>query len=302
MSWARLARAVYLVAAGAGLVWLFATRWDRIVDLVRQARPGWLLLALAASFGMLVLGAAIWHRVLNALAVSTGYSQILKATARSVLARYVPGSIWFAVGRIALLRRAGLPGGPLTVAATAEMILSIAVTISLGAAILGARGLLPGGMLWAVLAAVALAAIATPPLGGRLIALVAARQGTKTEPLSWAGYGQVLATVGAFWLWSAFTFTIYLRAFPAADAFATADVVGGFLFAWGVGFLALVAPQGIGVFEVTLAALLGTDDLTTTAFMIGGYRLVILVRDAIAAIAAEVTAARGDAATSAVPD
>ena len=108
--------------------------------------------------------------------------------------------------------------------------------------------------------------------------------------------------MAAFWLWSALTFTIYLRAFPVADAYSTVDVIGGFLFAWGVGFLALVAPQGIGVFEVTLAALLGSDDLTTTAFMIGGYRLVILVRDAIAAIGSEVTATRGDAAASGVPD
>ena len=69
-------------------------------------------------------------------------------------------------------------------------------------------------------------------------------------------------------------------------------MIGGFLLTWGAGFLAPFAPQGIGVFEVSMAAVLSAESAAGTAVVLGGYRLVLLARDLIAAPAAELVDVR----------
>ena len=283
-------RIAYLLAAAGLIAWLFINRGEDLAALVDGTRPAWLVMALLLSFGLFLTTSIIWRSVADAAGTTVGVSQLMHASARSVLGRYLPGSIWFAVGRIALLTSSGVPAAPLALAATAEMVLSVAVTIGLGAAILGLSGHLPGGALVGIVAAIAVVAIATPPLGGRLIGFVTARRNLSVAPWTWSAYLSVLGAVAGHWLWAALTFFTYLRAFPAADGFDPASVVGGFLFSWGIGFLAFIAPQGIGVFEVTLASIVAGNTLATVAVMFGGYRVLILVRDAVAVAAAEFTA------------
>ena len=295
----RRLRAAYLVGAAGFVAWLVATRWDELSVLLRGTRPGWLLVSLVTSFGLLILSPIIWRTVLDASGSPVPLGDLVHAAARSVLGRYIPGSVWFAVGRVALLSRAGVPAARLTLAATTEMALSIATTIGIGALVLGLNGELPGGVAVSLLASLGIVVVATPPLGGLLLAAIAARRGLAISEISWAGYAASLAAVVAFWAWSALTFAVYLRAFPAADGFHAWVVIGGFLFSWGVGFLAFVAPQGVGVFEVTLASILATDGIATVAVVIGGYRVVMLARDVIAAMLAEVTASQRAAPPSA---
>lgn len=292
-----LLRIAYLVAAATLLVWLIARRREAIADLLRGTRPGWLLLSLAMSFGMLGLAALVWHRLLRAQGEQVRRVTVVHATARAVLARYVPGSIWFAVGRATLLGRAGVAAGPLTVTAATEIVLSVVTTIAGGALILGLAGTFPAGQIWAIGAAVVLAAAASPAVAGRAIQVIAARRGAVMPVLGWPAYLGAAGLTAAFWAYSAVTFTVYLRAFPVAGGIDLVTIVGGFLFSWGIGFLAVVAPQGVGVFELTLATILVNEGIGETALVIGGYRVVILVRDAIATALAELTATdrlRGD--------
>jgi len=83
------------------------------------------------------------------------------------LARYVPGSVWFAVGRVALLRNAGLPVGPLSATAILEMATSLTVVLMSGLAVLGLSGGIPGRAVWMVFVAVALIVATAPGGGGR---------------------------------------------------------------------------------------------------------------------------------------
>ena len=69
-------------------------------------------------------------------------------------------------------------------------------------------------------------------------------------------------------------------------------MVGGFLLTWGIGFLAPFAPQGIGVFELTMATVLQAGGMARTLVVLGGYRLVLLARDFIATSTAEFIATR----------
>ena len=291
----KVLRIAYLIGLAVLVVWVVRTEWGDVVELLDGARPLLIIASLVASFGLILSGAWFWlvslrtqgHRAPRPHVLA----EALLATSRSLLARYIPGSVWFAVGRVGLLRNAGFPVGPLSATAVLEMATSLTVVLICGLAILGLSGGVPGGATWMVLLALALIAATSPAVGGRLVAWLAARRGVVFS-LTWRGYLQLVGINLVFWGWSALTFLLYLRAFPATDSYRTVLVVGGFLLTWGIGFLAPFAPQGIGVFEVGMATVLQAEGVAGTAVVLGGYRLVLLARDLIATAAAEFIATR----------
>jgi hypothetical protein len=57
-------------------------------------------------------------------------------------------------------------------------------------------------------------------------------------------------------------------------------MAGIYLFSWGVGFLAIFAPQGIGVFEFVASELMASPvGFMGLAALIAGFRIVVLVAD-----------------------
>ncbi len=291
----KILRILYLSGLVVLIVWVVRSEWPQVAELLAGARPALLLASLLASSGMILIGAWFWVTSLRIQGYQAPRRQVLNqavsATSRSLLARYVPGSVWFAVGRVGLLRAAGMPIGPLSATAVLEMATSLTVVILSGLAVLGLSGVVPGGALWMVVMAVSLLAITSPATGGRLVRWLAARRGMDFS-LGWRGYLQLMGINGVFWAWSALTFLLYLRAFPATDTYRTILVVGGFLLTWGIGFLAPFAPQGIGVFEMSMTTVLAADEVAGTAVVLGGYRLVLLARDLIATAIAESIATR----------
>ena len=85
-----------------------------------------------------------------------------------------------------------------------------------------------------------------------------------------------------FWANAAAMFTVYLHAFPQLTLPSVIDVAGSFMVAWVVGFFAVFAPQGAGVFEATVAGLLTDGALTPVLVVVAGYRALLLVRDLVA--------------------
>ena len=291
----KVLRVGYLIGLAVLIVWVVRSEWSEVIELVDGASPLLIGASLVASFGLILAGAWFWVVSLRTQGYVAPRRQVFDkatlATSRSLLARYVPGSVWFAVGRVGLLRSAGLPLGPLSATAVLEMATSLTVVLICGLVVLGLSGGVPGGATWMVLLALGLIAATSPTIGGRVVAWVAARRGVEFS-LTWRGYLKLLGVNLLFWGWSAVTFLLYLRAFPAADSYRTSLVVGGFLLTWGIGFLAPFAPQGIGVFEVTMATVLQAEGVVGMAVVLGGYRLVLLARDLIATSTAELIATR----------
>ena len=277
----RLVRFTYLAGLGVAAVLAFINRRDEVRALVGGTRPGWLVLSLALSFGMLLISSLFWATAIQSLSGSVKFAVVLRSTCRSVAARYLPGSVWYAVGRAALLRREGVSSSSLGAVAVLEVVMSLGTALAVGAGILGATGALPGGMSWVLPSVIALAVVASPPVVSRVVGRFTGKDADSVA-LRWVDYGRLLVVMLLFWLWSAGAFAVYLRAFPANDAFDTMIVIGGFLLSWGVGFLAFIAPQGAGVFELTLASILVSQGVPEVALVIGGYRVVTMIRDVIA--------------------
>ena len=289
----RIARRVYLVALLAAVVWLGSTRREEVVALLEGARPGPIVAALVSSFGLILLNSALWRSGLLMLGHPVALQQTVMATARSLPARYVPLGVTYAAARMALLRAAGVPLTPLAITAGTEMALSASVALSAGVALLGAAGALPGGAAWTIAAVVAAAVAVSPIAGARAVNRLLARRGARFA-IAWPDYLRVLATALAYWVWASGTFVLYLRAFPAADELATAEIAGAFMVAWAVGFLTVLAPQGLGVAELSLVAILAADldSGIAVAALFAGYRIVLVARDVVAAGSSEVIASR----------
>ena len=287
-------RRTYGVLIAAVLVIVIVRTRDDLARTLREARPGLLALCLLASFGQIGLTSAVWSTGLKRLGASTPWRSVVQATAAAAPSRYLPGSVWYAVARVTTLRRRGVPARHLTAVAAMETVLSPVVGLAFGSLLLVltdpadlrlSRGLTLGLLVVGVL----LLGLASPPVLGRLVRLRAKDDHVPT--LGWVGLTAVLGRVALFWVWSAGVFTLYLSAFPGASSAGVPTVMAAYMLAWGVGWLALFAPQGAGVFEVVLAALLvgGADDLAVLA---AGYRAVILVRDLAGAAVAGALARR----------
>lgn len=299
---ARLARVTYLIVAVAALAALGWSRRQELATLVDDARPALLVLALAVTSLQLVLAAGFLSTTLRALGEPVPVGAVLDASARSLLARYLPGSVWYALGRSALLRHRA-SAGALGVAAVLEIGLSMVVGFVLGAGLLlVTRQVAPGiGALGLVGVAVA-AGVCSPPVVNRALALLARRRGTDTVRLAWRPFLGVVGSMGLFWVASAGSFALYLHAFPASVAQAGApsvlEIAGAYLLARVIGVLALFAPQGLGVFEVAMVTLLTAaatgpgPAIGGLVLVVAGYRALILIRDGLAVGVAEVLHSR----------
>ncbi len=288
-----MARIVYLTAVAGAVTWLAASRSGEAAVLLREARAPVVAAALAATFGLIALTARFWAVSLRMLGHEAQLRRLIEATARALPARYVPAGLSYPAARIALLRSGGLGLAPLTVTATLEMVLRPAVALTLGMVLLALSGTLDAAPAWAAaIVAVATAAI-SPALGGRVLSRLAERRGTELT-VTWGGLARLAGSEALYWSWAAATFVLYLRAFPSADGYGPLLAAGAFMVAWAIGFLAVFAPQGIGVAEISLVGLLAAGDgaSVSLALVVGGYRLVQAARDAMAAAAAEVIARR----------
>lgn len=191
-------------------------------------------------------------------------------------ARYVPGGIWHTVGRVMDYHDLGIRPRHLTAFVLLENGLVASVTLSLGGAIVFAsRGADSIGLIAGLCAMASIAALPVLWLVSNRHVLGPA------ESYSLADFARTTVFVLLFWLVAASAFVLYVTAFPATtEHLSWMEVAGVYLFSWGVGFVSVFAPQGIGVFEVVASELLkGPLDLTSLAVLIGGFRIIMLAAD-----------------------
>jgi hypothetical protein len=167
------------------------------------------------------------------------------------------------------------------------------MAVVVGMVLLAASGELVAWV--AVVATVTLVIALT--LGGSLIGLLMARWARQRgrEPSSVPPPPTLLklaAVLAGYWLAIGTLFWAYLEV-VGPTSLQWSRTVGAFGVSWGIGFFTLFAPQGIGVFEGTLVAVLdwGAD----AVLLVAGFRAVLLVRDLLLTTIAEGLARRSRA-------
>lgn len=251
---------------------------DELANLISNASLLYLGSA-AVVWGLLhALSPLLAVIVFNACGSKVGWQQAFSTHAARLPARYVPGGIWHTVGRVMDYREQGVESRHLTTFVVLENGLAAAVTLAIGGAIVFAmRGTDSFGVI-AGLSSIA-GIVALPAIGF----LLNSRVLQQPDRLAFFAYTKIVSTVVLFWTGATLAFLLYLNAFPASTGdFSSVEMGGIYLFSWGIGFVSIFAPQGIGVFEFVASELMGGPiGFMGLAALIAGFRVVVLAADVV---------------------
>jgi uncharacterized membrane protein YbhN (UPF0104 family) len=214
-------------------------------------------LALAVYYLVFLQG---WRILIRGCGDQLGYRPALAADVAAMLAKYVPGGVWAPIARVVVATRYGARRGPVLVGLGYEVVLSTAAgLVVLAAAVTGTRyGISGAGLVGVVVALLALALVAYPPLVGAIVDRVTTRVGAERIPTLPA---RVLLRVTCFYAatWLLSGLSLWLVARTIVDVPFAAGVVylaGVSAVAAAVTVLAAFSPAGLGPREGAMFVLL----------------------------------------------
>jgi hypothetical protein len=204
------------------------------------------------------------------------YRVLLRTHLRRLPARYLPGGVWHTVGRAADLHEHGLQGEVIAGMVVLENALAIGVAFLLGGSLLlllNAKGHPYDWFIAATTSCSLVGLVALPMLIRRMLP-------GKYMQMSFSGWATSCAWFAVIWAFHAAAFVAYSIALTGASSVSGAlHAAGAYLFSWAIGLVAFFAPQGIGVFEVTAAAIYGHSLLPASIALVAGFRLCMLAVD-----------------------
>ena len=253
--WIRVAQAVVGLAilgfAGRSLL----RNWHELDSqrLEWQVDPARLVLAASVVWAMYALLIASWRVMLTAWGERLDLWSAARIWTVSNLGKYLPGKVWAIAGMALMARQAGVSPA----AATGSAVVLQVVSIGTGAAVAALTGAAalerarPGALvgLWVIVAgAVAgMALLLWPPLLRRLLRAALPEATEVTPPLPALLFGAVANVVA----WTGYGVALLLLArglLPGAPL-GLRGAIAVFTASYLAGFLALVAPGGLGVRE-----------------------------------------------------
>lgn len=286
----RVGGLVLTVLAVAFVVREVVSVWPDLVEVARDADWRWLLVSTAVFVVAEVAFALSWPACLRLLGHPVDRREGASAFLVTQTAKFVPGSVWQAVGRFGAAARLGLPRR----VTGASLLLETAGLVGAALVIGGATGVVGDTLResWDVSSGLAtlgsLAAVVVGLLGIVAGGVLARRlfEGTTATPVVVVALWQ-----GGVWLgWG-----LAAAALAVAVGAPAGAVVGAFAFSWVCGFVVIGAPAGLGVREVVMAAALAPSmpEADALAVTIGSRAIWIVVQLGCAAAGAALLVRHG---------
>jgi glycosyltransferase 2 family protein len=248
-----------------------AGQWAGIRKALAQIGPLTAALSLVAVLLGLLATMCAWRRLLAGLGSPLPPSAAARILFIGQLGKYLPGSVWPILAQMELGKTYRVPRQHSASASVLTMLLSLLTGLLTAMVMLPFTG--TSSYLWAFAAAPVLLACLHPrglnPLMGRMLRL--ARQPALTHPLNGRTLAVALGWAFAAWICNGVQIWVLAARLGAPLGSSLPLAVGGYAFAWSVGFLVLFAPAGVGVREVLLVATL------SPAIGAGGATAVALV-------------------------
>lgn len=209
--------------------------------------------------------------------VNSSYQRLLWIHLNRLPSKYLPGGIWNSLSRSGDYLLGGLPGRVTASYLTLEMAVSALISLWVGSAILLST-MVSSDVAVIVFLMSSLVGILALAMLGRFSFWI-----HQVPNYRFRGSRLVLGSlaIGFFWLMAGASFYLYFSAFNYTDtAIAKTNIVGAYIFSWGIGFVTLIAPQGIGVSEIVASKLISVEvDFSELITVIAGFRLVTATGD-----------------------
>jgi glycosyltransferase 2 family protein len=276
LRWLILGGTIFFIASA------IRQHWQEVAA-IRISAPGYGKLAIALLITLLahIWSGWVWSRILRELHQPAQALWGIRTYLTTNIAKYLPGNVWHFYGRVVAAKNAGFSVGAATLSVLLESLLMAAAALTI-ALTTGTTGILQILSLAAVLIAI------HPQFLNPLLKLASRIKGKSKEPQEPIQIHRypllpLLGEVG-FVLLRGMGFFFTLSALGTIAPHQIPLILSAFSFSWVLGLVVPGAPGGIGVFEATAIALLGSQLPTGT--IIGGVALYRLI-----SILAEVTGA-----------
>lgn len=256
----RAVRYGFVIVVVGIAVYAVARQWGQVSAGLSAIGVLPVLGALVAVLLGMIAAMQVWRVLLAALGSPLPVRASAKVVFVGQLGKYLPGSIWPVLAQMEL---GTVYKVPRTRSATASV---LTMLVSLLGGLLAALVTLPfiagdaSAYRWAFLVAPVLIAGLHPkilnPLLNRLLKL--AKRQPLDQPLTTKAVAVSVGWSLVSWLFYGVQIWVLAIRLGAPDGRAALVAIGGFAFAWCVGFLIVFAPAGAGVRDVILVALLGS--------------------------------------------
>ncbi len=252
----RLAQIALIAATLYFLATYLVRSWHSISEYEWSLHLGWLALSVVAFLLFYLAQAVAWWLVLRGCGVGGRFWPTTSVWGKSVLARYVPGTVFMFVGRAWMSHAQGLPVDRVSAAMVYEQALGVCSALLAVALLFPFWEYRPGLTALSLIAIPVLIALMHPrlfgPLAGRALRLL------KRPPLDITlGFGPVLALLCYFtlgWLIAGAGAWLLAHATTGLGIEALPLVIVAYAFAYVAGMAAFFFPSGIGVREAILTA------------------------------------------------
>jgi uncharacterized membrane protein YbhN (UPF0104 family) len=250
--------AAVAVLLGA-LAYAFQDAWGEAKPRLRDADLSELGISLAILAAYYLLFTIAWQRILAAWGLRIPYFLALQAEMASILAKYIPGTVWIPAARVAALRRVGIKDTALILASVVlEAGLSAVSGVLIFFAALAALGVDDAPVLpllgFTAICVVGLHPRVFTPLARRVLRPFGAAD---FPPLPWRTLLGVMAFYGSTWLVGGSAVFFLLRAVGGDPEVSDIPYLGGVsAVAAIVAVLSIVTPSGLGVREASMYGLL----------------------------------------------
>lgn len=215
-------------------------------------------LLLCLSFVILVgthlpLAGSAWGLILAALGDRIPLGRSIAVMSVTQLGKYIPGKLWFTLGRMSLLKQDGVSEAKTMVSVVIEIVLALlAALVLLGISVLMVpRAVVPVPVYALFLLVPACVVAVYPPILNRLLRLVLSRLKRPVFELR-LSYWRLLLITGMYfadWTLQGVGSYVLLNSFYPLPVSKLPVMLGGYAISWMIGFLILIAPAGLGVRE-----------------------------------------------------
>ncbi len=193
-------------------------------------------------------------------------------------AKYIPGGIWHTVARVNDYHNEGVSASSIGKYIAFENIAAIVIALTIGC-ILISQNTQDSSIHSAttLLSVIGITTILTPILLKLLSHKLMMNISLKKYYIS------ILITA-AYWSIAAASFIYFIKSFTNLNIETNYSMIGGtYLLSWGIGYIAIFAPQGIGISELISASLL-KNSMQAAGLIptIAAFRAIILIGDIIA--------------------
>ena len=212
-----------------------------------------LVSAFLVMFAWMVVYGFTWKVLLAGMGERISLFNSVSVLAVSQVGKYIPGKLWFTVGRMYLAKKHGVSEAKTAVSTAMELALSLlGAVILFGLAVaLVPRGMTPSRVYLAFLLVPFCVVAVYPPILNRVTGFILKRLHQPVFEIRMT-FIRLLAVLGLFvlmWVIQGLGCYLLIRSFYPLDLSRLPMVAGAFALSWILGFIVLISPAGLGVRE-----------------------------------------------------